>query len=144
MIIKTKHSMQKMSQRGIHKNLLDIVEIFSTRNTYEILNKSKIFISAQKYTNYPSQCLLEAMSSENAIIATNVGETSLLVRNRFNGFLINPNSTDLENKILELIKDEDLIRTMGKRSRSLILKKYNLLEAIKYYTNIWRKICWGL
>lgn len=40
MIIKTKHSMQKMSQRGMHKNLLDIVLIFGTlRNDKIILNR---------------------------------------------------------------------------------------------------------
>ncbi len=40
MIIKTKHSMQKMSQRGMHKDLLDIVLILGTlRNDKVILNK---------------------------------------------------------------------------------------------------------
>ncbi|SFV54383.1 hypothetical protein MNB_SV-14-800 [hydrothermal vent metagenome] len=42
MIIKTKHSMQKMSQRGIHKNLLDIVLIHGiVRNDKIILNKKR-------------------------------------------------------------------------------------------------------
>ncbi|SFV67699.1 hypothetical protein MNB_SV-14-1359 [hydrothermal vent metagenome] len=39
MIIKTKHSMQKMSQRGIHKNLLDIVLI------HGIVKKDKIILN---------------------------------------------------------------------------------------------------
>jgi len=38
-IIKTKHSMQKMSQRGIHKNLLDIVLI------HGIVRKDKIILN---------------------------------------------------------------------------------------------------
>ncbi len=40
MIIKTKHSMQKMSQRGMHKDLLDMVLILGTlRNDKIILNR---------------------------------------------------------------------------------------------------------
>ena len=51
------------------------------------LMKSKIFISIQSDNNYPSQSLLEAMASENAIVASDVGETRRIVTDK-EGILI--------------------------------------------------------
>ena len=63
------------------------------------LMKSKIFISIQSDNNYPSQSLLEAMASENAIVASDVGETRRIVTDK-EGILI-PLSA---KKIVEALK----------------------------------------
>lgn len=78
--------------------------------------KSKIFLSLQRDENYPSQSLLEAMSCDNVIIATNVGLTYKLVTNA-NGALIS-DSKELVDAISKLECDNSLSE-MGRHSRQL-------------------------
>ena len=52
----------------------------------EDLSQSKVFLSLQKYNNYPSQSLLEAIACGCAVIATDVGETRMII-NEENGKL---------------------------------------------------------
>ncbi len=83
-----------------------------------IAGKSCIFVSLQEHENYPSQSLLEAMASENAVIATNVGDTNLLVENGINGFLVGRNPEEISQKIVEMIGSGSYF-DMGKKSREI-------------------------
>jgi glycosyltransferase involved in cell wall biosynthesis len=50
-------------------------KVYKSNNPFELMARSKIFLSLQKRNNYPSQSTLEAMASGCAIVATDVGET---------------------------------------------------------------------
>lgn len=55
------------------------IELGFASNPFEILARSKIFLSLQEKENYPSQSLLEAISCGALVIATDVGETYRIV-----------------------------------------------------------------
>lgn len=55
------------------------VEFGYASNPFEILSRTKIFLSLQEKENYPSQSLLEAISCGALVIATDVGETYRVV-----------------------------------------------------------------
>jgi len=46
----------------------------------EIFSSAKVFLSLQQWDNYPSQSLLEAMLCGCCVVATDVGDTPLLVK----------------------------------------------------------------
>lgn len=78
--------------KNIYLNELTNVFVLNSANLEEIFVESRIFVSTQKYENFPSLVISEAMSKGNIIIAKNVGQTSLLVREGINGFLCEENN----------------------------------------------------
>jgi glycosyltransferase involved in cell wall biosynthesis len=120
----------------IKNKLEEYVLIYNTSRTEEVLSKSMIFCSLQKNENYPSQSLLEAMSCENAIIATNVGETNKLV-NSSNGVLINGVVSELTDSFELLMKDNDLRTNLATKAREMCQKKHRVEIFSDYLLNIW-------
>jgi glycosyltransferase involved in cell wall biosynthesis len=53
------------------------------------------------------------MSTNNGIIATNIGGLPNLILNNFNGMLINPEARDLINAVERLIADRRLLKTLA-------------------------------
>jgi glycosyltransferase involved in cell wall biosynthesis len=69
--------------------------------------------------------LVEAMSFAKPVIASNLPGVRTVCRDNENGFLIEPgNMQDLTEKMLKLIKDNDLVNEMGKKSREIVEKEY--------------------
>jgi glycosyltransferase involved in cell wall biosynthesis len=96
-----------------------------------ILAKSKIFVSLQQDENYPSQSLLEAMACANAIVATDVGETWLLV-DESNGRRVPPQAEAVAGAILQLLADPRLPERCA-ASRRRVLEEH---PPEKYYDYI--------
>lgn len=67
--------------------LQDLMTLSHTPNVTNVLEQSKCFVSTQAYENFPSLAMNEAMAAGNAIIARNVGQTHLFVKNGLNGIL---------------------------------------------------------
>lgn len=86
--------------------LTDIVCCTGAINTKDMLLKARIFCSLQEEENYPSQSLLEAIASGCYCIATNVGDTRLIVKPSF-GVLIEKTADELSNAISRAISFSD-------------------------------------
>lgn len=72
--------------------------------------------------------IMEAMATGKPVVSTNVGGIPELVENKVNGYLCNPGDvTALANRIVYLLKHEDIAEGMGKeglkRARSYSWKK---------------------
>ncbi|MBM7556922.1 glycosyltransferase [Halanaerobacter jeridensis] len=103
----------------IKKNNLDeIVTISFTKNTHKVIEEASIFVSSQKYTNYPSQVLLEAMDNYCIPIATDVPDTELLVTEK-NGFLFNSLDELTENLTKIVEKDESKLKELRIKSHDI-------------------------
>ncbi|MTI59427.1 MAG: glycosyltransferase family 4 protein [Firmicutes bacterium] len=115
--------LQTKMEEYIKKNkLTDIVKVDFTNNTHKTLEKAKIFVSSQKYTNYPSQVLLEAMDSYCIPIATNVPDTELLIT-KDNGFLFNDND-ELAKVLTKIIyRSENELKMLRKKNKKISLKQ---------------------
>lgn len=68
----------------------------------KVFPHSRIFVSIQEYENYPSQALLEAIATENSIIATDVGSTRLMIDDQTT-LLIPVNQEALQDALAKLI-----------------------------------------
>lgn len=119
-------------KKYIHKNNLeDIVLMRYSLNNEELLSKSKVFVSLQKYDNYPSQSLLEAINFENIIVSTNVGNTKLIL-NENDSFLIN-NKDELSRCLEKIINDEIIIQEENLlKLKKEVMLKHNIKKAADY------------
>jgi len=103
---------------------------------YNILSKSKVFVSLQQDENYPSQAIMEAMACENAIVATNVGNTSLLTDSS-TGVLVSHNPKEIADAIFKLISlNEQELAQIGKLARARVIKKHNINNYLQYFLSI--------
>lgn len=112
------------------------IEIGYAEHPIEKLKKSLIFVSLQQKENYPSQSLLEAMACGNAIIATDVGLTNLLV-NKNTGILIDYDVEQLSEAILELCKNKSKATDLGENGRQLVMESHTVERFWDYLRTIY-------
>ncbi|GHA57635.1 Glycosyltransferase involved in cell wall bisynthesis [Pontibacter akesuensis] len=110
------------------------VELGYAFNPVDYLKHSTIFVSIQQTNNYPSQSLIEAMACENAVIASDVGETRLLVDEQ-NGVLVELNSEIIADAILSLIQNPVLLDLLRLNSRSKVLCTHTIENFLGYLVN---------
>ncbi len=93
-------------------------------NIYAYYCRSKIFASTITPDNYPSQSILEAMLVENAILATNIGDTHRFV-SQHNGVLVDFSVASVLQGLKRLANDEVLLQKMGAASRAKVLADFD-------------------
>jgi glycosyltransferase involved in cell wall biosynthesis len=76
-------------------------------------HQSHIALIPTAFAEGTSLSCLEAMATNNGIIATNIGGLPNLILNKFNGMLINPDAWDLINAVERLIADRKLLKTLA-------------------------------
>jgi glycosyltransferase involved in cell wall biosynthesis len=102
-----------------------------------LLNASKIFCSIQHFGNYPSQALLEAMGAGNAIIATDVGNTRMLLDENCS-ILIDEDPQQLADAITLLMKDDGRRAALGRIAREKVMQEHSLERFAEFCADIWR------
>ncbi|MDD4836466.1 MAG: glycosyltransferase family 4 protein [Dethiosulfovibrio sp.] len=120
------------------EKLSSIVSHIIRGDVSSLASQSSIFLSLQKEENYPSQSLLEAMSCENAIIATDVGDTRRLVKNNVNGLLVRAIPNDVAQAIANIVNNETYF-SMGRESRR-IASDHSALRYCNYLIKIYKEI----
>lgn len=80
------HRLSDNLNREANNEIVKVINDDSYIDVY--LNSSKVFLSLQNYTNYPSQSLLEAMLYGHTIIATDFADTNYLVKESFGNYML--------------------------------------------------------
>jgi glycosyltransferase involved in cell wall biosynthesis len=76
--------------------------------------------------------LLEAMSCENAVIASDIGGVSMVIDNYKTGILIKPGGIEqLTNSILILAKDKEFRIRLGSEARKSVIENFNWQNTAK-------------
>ncbi|MGI6790272.1 glycosyltransferase family 4 protein [Aminivibrio sp.] len=122
----------------IRANHLDnIVTLMITNNTPPLFKEASIFVSLQKTENYPSQALLEAMGAKCCIIATDVGNTKLLIDNK-TGMLLNDGNIDLLKDHLEFcIKNPETRERKGENAYVRAIKEHTIEKYAEHTYKLW-------
>lgn len=107
------------------------IEIGYCEKTDEIYANSKIFVSLQKYNNYPSQSLLEAIFQGCAIIATDVGETRKIL-NDGNSVLIK-DKKEFIKAIKIMVNDDKQRGLLASKVNQEVFKTHNIENFTKYF-----------
>ena len=88
-----------------------INETLSKEKIVELYKKAGVYVQPSFYENAPL-CVLEAMASGKAIVATSVGGTPEILGKA--GFLCKPDAKEISRKALKLLGDNKLRKKYGK------------------------------
>jgi glycosyltransferase involved in cell wall biosynthesis len=129
---------------GLEENIREYILNNNLTNTYfegktfepwKYMRKSKVYVSIQQVNNYPSQSLIEAMACENAIIASDVGETRLLVTEN-EGILVDLTPESIAEAIYELFSTDGLIEKLGVNARKKVIENHTVEKFADYFYSI--------
>ena len=124
-----------------NNNLNNSVSISSVSDLNDILSKSKCFVSTMDFENFPSQSMNEAMAAGNAIIARNLGQTNYFVKDKENGFLLNPdNPKGLAEAMKYYIEHPEIHKRMSDESIRLTKEVHTPENFIKQTDLFWEKV----
>ena len=105
-----------------------------------ILEKSDIGIMCSNEEGL-SNSILEYMSHNLPIIATNVGGNSEMIKNNLNGYLIRMNDhKDFASKLRILIKNKKLRNKLGKNNMKLLKHKFVFKDNLEKYINVYNNM----
>lgn len=128
---------EQVSARVAELGLGDLIELGAVADLSPHLGRSKIFVSLQQTENYPSQALLEAMAAENAVIATDVGDTRRLVDEEVGLLIAEQTPERLARAIVDLTDAPDSIRALGRKARVRVVGEHNVEVFAEYIQTVW-------
>jgi glycosyltransferase involved in cell wall biosynthesis len=87
---------------------------------------------------------IESMAMQKAVVNSNIGWAKELIDDGENGFLVHPTNHELyANRILELLKEDNLCRSIGKNAREKVESTFDIeklvIDNIDYYRQIINK-----
>lgn len=125
-----------IDQRGISS----ILQLHSTADLHPVFANSSCFVSAQDYENFPSLSMNEAMSAGNALIARNVGQTSLFLEDGKNGFLAKEdNASGIAEALAEFLQHPEKHESMMQESLRLAREVHTPANFIRQIDTFWKK-----
>lgn len=87
-----------------------------------------------------SNALMEFMALGKPVIANDCGGNTELIINEESGFIIgSKDSLDLKDKILLLLKDKNLMSKFGRKSKNIVIEKFNINNMIESFKLIYDK-----
>tara|TARA_R110002072_G_scaffold235697_6_gene393387 strand:+ start:3858 stop:4952 length:1095 start_codon:yes stop_codon:yes gene_type:complete len=106
------------------------------KEKYQVLNDSDVFVLPSLNECFPLT-ILEAYQAELAVISTSVGAIPDIVKNRENGFVIEPkNSKLLAEKMSEIMGNHDLLKSMKLNNKKEYKENYTEEIFIKNFITI--------
>ena len=98
-------------------------------NVTDYLHKSSVFVLPSYYREGLPRSSQEALAIGRPIITTDAPGSRETVDHEVNGYLVKPHDThSLVEAMEKLIGNPDLIVSMGRASRQLAEKKFNVIE----------------
>jgi glycosyltransferase involved in cell wall biosynthesis len=112
---------------GWRRDIPDLLQIFD------------VFLLTSQWEGLP-KVLLEAMSLGVPIVATAVDGVGEVVHSGENGYLTSPdNTTEMTERVLELLENEPLRVSMGRRSQ-LMLEPFSAQKMVQDYSNLYLRM----
>jgi len=105
--------------------VMDRVKVGHESNPVEVLSKAMVFVSLQNINNYPSQALIEAMACGCAVVASDEGETHLLV-NKNTGVLVSLAANEVADAVIRMIDNPGWAQDLGVAGRELVTRSHTV------------------
>ncbi len=120
----------QMPKINTPKENVTILGYVPSELTHKLYAMSDIFILPSLYENFPS-CILEAMASECAPIATDIAGIPEMIRHGENGILIKPHDVDaIVQSVIDLASDDSLRLKMAKEGRKSAIERFSWNDSI--------------
>ncbi|SNQ62935.1 hypothetical protein MNV_980037 [Candidatus Methanoperedens nitroreducens] len=121
-------SLQQQSKKAKIERNIHFMGFLPLQELIKYASTADIAIFPSRYEPF-GMMILEAMALKKPIIATNVGGIKEIIQNYNNGILVNPDSNEISEALVKLLKDEELQETLS----------VNAYETSKRYD--WDKVC---
>jgi len=106
-----------------------------------ILSVSDLLVHTPTKPEPFGRVIIEAMSMQTPIVATNVGGPSEIITDGHDGILIEPNKPDqLAETILHMLDNPDLRQNIGIAARKTIMEQYDNKKIVKQVERIYLTI----
>ncbi|OGZ18353.1 MAG: hypothetical protein A2V72_01100 [Candidatus Nealsonbacteria bacterium RBG_13_37_56] len=103
------------------------------------INKSRLFILPSFYEGCP-KALLEAMSCQVPVIATNVPGIKEIIKHKENGYLCDVSAESIREAIKDLLYNQDLQAKISENARKTICQNFSLEKILEREIKIYDKI----
>jgi glycosyltransferase involved in cell wall biosynthesis len=115
-------------------NIKHLGRIFDEESIIKILNAADLIIHPSIADNLPNM-LIEAISCGTPAVAFNIGGIPDIIKNGFDGYLIEPfNYSEYAARIIELLNDDEMRNTFGINARKHAVKNYDeTIISERYY-----------
>lgn len=137
--------LKEVKQKIIDLNLSKTITLMPWVNhadCIEYVRHSDFYITTALYEGLPL-AVIEAMSVEKAIIASNVVGNKDCVRDGINGYLLPFDCNAFADKIIKLANNEELREKMGKQSRISFLENFHINTRIDLLQSLYRNIAYS-
>lgn len=134
------HLTSEIDTRISELTLEDHVTLLGARtNVTELLLASDLFVNSSHWEGM-SVAVLEAMAAGLPVVATNVGDSALVVEND-TGTVVSPHQPDeIANAITALLDDPDKLQMFGKNARKRVITHYSpaswMSNLMDFYTEV--------
>lgn len=106
-----------------------------------LLKESDLFF-LPSYSEGMPMSILDAMGYGMPIISTTVGGVTKIVHEGENGFVFEPgDKAGMAKAIVKILSNEDMLKTMGKNSISIIENGYSIEKHIESLEEVYRCVC---
>ena len=132
---------EQVDARIADHELTDIVRCTHAIDLAPIFSRSRLFVSTQAFENFTSLAMLEAMSSGNAIVAEDIGQTREFVRHGENGYLVEAATPDgFAAAMAEYIGHPERHDAMAGASRAIVTDVHTIEHFAEDILTFWRDV----
>jgi glycosyltransferase involved in cell wall biosynthesis len=106
-----------------------------------LLAIADVFAFPTEYREGVPRALLEAALAGLPIVTTRMPGCCDVIRDGWNGFLVPPRAPQLlAPRILDLLRDRETARTMGRRAAELVRQEFNLVITVDRYVALYEEL----
>ena len=133
-----------MTNKELDRHRAYVDTLGSRNDVPSLLRVARIFAFPTEYREGVPRAALEAALSGLPIVATRVPGCTDVVRDGWNGFIIPPRDPErLASRILELLDDPALARSMGERGADLVRREFTLASIVERYARLYSDVLAG-
>jgi glycosyltransferase involved in cell wall biosynthesis len=130
-------------KRLVKKNYCKNIKItgwLSTADIVNYLNTLRLVLLPSRNEGLPS-LILESMACGTPVLASKVGGISYIIKNNFNGFLLDTLDTNLiAAKIISILKNKRLLTFVSNNARAFIINNYDKVKVQQSWLPILKQL----
>lgn len=135
-----KNYFDRLQQLVKNLNLKNLHLLGQREDIPQILNKTDISICSSNFEASPT-VVWEAMSMENAIVSTDVGDVKQIFKEHNCGFVVNVKDyKGMAEKVIELAKNKSLRIKFGEKSRIVAIKNFDLESVSERHAELYQQV----